>query len=48
MLQSLILIDTLPCVCLEKKKKKERNSPGLFFQGQTHLAGSAAWNFHGF
>jgi hypothetical protein len=30
-----------------EKKKRERNGKGLFFQGWTHLAGYAVWDFCG-
>jgi hypothetical protein len=45
MSQSLILIDALFFACWEKKKRDTARE--LFFQGQTGLAGCAAWDFHG-
>jgi hypothetical protein len=49
MLQSLILIDALSSAYWEKKgektEKEREMARGLFSQGQTCLAGCAAWDF---
>jgi hypothetical protein len=48
MSQSSVLVDGISSACLEKEKKKKKETHwGLFSQGRTFLAGCAAWDFPG-